>query len=173
MTQSKGCEAEICFHLRFVAVPRRVNSLCPTLLLLFLLYCCCSCCCCCSSSSSPVYPTYLPAQFRGQHLRFHLCLARLLLRGHVRGRRQSIVSYRGGHSSLSCSANHAQLSPLEQDVLWEYTKLGNKIKRVSLALLAAIINVVRSQASPGTQLTRLTSPFSRSSGHWRRKWDWY
>lgn len=32
----------------------------------------------------------------------------------------------------SPSANHDQLSPLEQDVLWEYAKLGDKLKRVSV-----------------------------------------
>lgn len=30
------------------------------------------------------------------------------------------------------SASNEQLSSLEQDVLWEYAKLGDKIKRVSL-----------------------------------------
>ncbi|KAI9633471.1 DASH complex subunit Dad3-domain-containing protein [Dioszegia hungarica] len=35
-------------------------------------------------------------------------------------------------------ANQAQLSPLEQEVLWEYAKLSDKIKRISnLAQLTA------------------------------------
>lgn len=34
-------------------------------------------------------------------------------------------------ASVMRSTNNAQLSSLEQDVLWEYAKLGDKIKRVN------------------------------------------
>lgn len=41
-----------------------------------------------------------------------------------------IVSDTHCHGSHN-SAEHKQLSPLEQDVLWEYARLSDKIKRVS------------------------------------------
>jgi hypothetical protein len=37
----------------------------------------------------------------------------------------------GDKIKLNTSANNEHLTSLEQDVLWEYAKLGDKIKRVS------------------------------------------
>lgn len=48
---------------------------------------------------------------------------------HVRRNHQSIV--RAPLEIPHASANHSQLSPLESEVLWEYAKLADKLKRVS------------------------------------------